>query len=92
MRLLRLTKKIGKATVLGTNPELDINWASGPGFRNGPEDYFCLKVETDHHDFALELNVDEARRLKQQVDKFLGFIDDGKQMWEPGNYFKKLKR
>ena len=60
MRLIRLTKKIGKATVLGDNPELDINWASGPGFRNGPEDYFCLKVETDHHDFALELNVDES--------------------------------
>jgi hypothetical protein len=91
MRLIRLTKKIGKATVLGNNHELDINWASGPGFRNGPEDYFCLKVETDHHDYALELNVEESRRLKEQVDKFLGFIDNGQRMWEPGNHFKKLK-
>ena len=39
----------------------------------------------------LELNIEESRRLKQQVDKFLQFIDAGQQMWEPGNYFKKLK-
>jgi len=91
MRLIRLTQKTGKATVLGDNPELDINWASGPGFRDGPEDYFCLKVEADNHDYALELAVDEARRLKRQVDKFLGFIDEGRPMWEPGNHFKKLK-
>ena len=90
MRLIRLTKKIGKPKVLGDNPELDIHWASGAGFRDGPEDYFCVKVEADNHDFAIEFNVDESRRLKEQVDKFLGFIDDGKQMWEPGNYFKKL--
>jgi hypothetical protein len=45
MRLIRLTKKTGKPTVLGADPDLDINWASGPGFRDGPEDYFCLKVE-----------------------------------------------
>jgi len=92
MRLIRLTKKTGHSKVLGNNPELDILWASGPGFRNGPEDYFCLKVEADDHDYALELDVDESRRLKEQVDKFLGFIDDGKQMWEPGNYFKKIKK
>jgi hypothetical protein len=92
MRLIRLTKKIGKSRILGDNPELDINWASGPGFRNGPEDYFCVKVEADNHDFAIEFNVDESRRLKEQVDKFLQFIDDGKQMWEPGNYFKNLKK
>ena len=91
MRLIRLTKKIGKHKVLGDNPELDINWASGPGFRDGPEDYFCLKVEADNHDYALELNVAESRHLKQQIEKFLGFIDHGQQMWEPGNFFKKLK-
>lgn len=91
MKLIRLTKKLAKPTVLGDNPELDINWASGPGFRDGPEDYFCLKVEADYHDYALELNIEESRRLKQQVDKFLQFIDAGQQMWEPGNYFKKLK-
>ena len=90
MRLIRLTKKIGKPTVIGSEPGLDINWASGPGFRNGPEDYFGLKVEAEKHDYALELNVEEARRLKQQVDKFLQFIDAGQQMWQPGNYFKKL--
>jgi hypothetical protein len=91
MRLIRLTKKISHPKVLGNNPELDIHCASGTGFRNGPQDYFCLKVEADNHNYALELNVDESRRLKEQVDKFLGFIDDGKQMWEPGNFFKKLK-
>jgi hypothetical protein len=91
MKLIRLTKKIGKPTVLGDNPELDINWASGPGFRDGPEDYFCLKVTANNHDYALELNIEESRRLKQQVDKFLQFIDAGQQMWEPGNYFKKMK-
>jgi hypothetical protein len=91
MRLIRLTKKNRNPSVLGKNPEWDINWASGPGFRDGPEDYFCLKVEADDHDYALELNVDESRHLKQQIEKFLGFIDNGQQMWEPGNYFKKLK-
>lgn len=91
MRLIRLTKKIGKTTIIGSDPELDINWASGPGFRDGPEDYFCLKVAADNHDYALELNIEESRRLKQQVDKFLQFVDAGQQMWEPGNYFKKLK-
>ena len=91
MKLIRLTKKIGRPTVLGDNPELDINWASGPGFRNGPEDYFCLRVEADNHDYALELNIEESRRLKEQVGKFLQFVDAGQQMWEPGNYFKKLK-
>ena len=92
MRLMRLSKKLGKQTILGNNSEIDINWASGPGFRDGPENYFCVKVETDDHNFALEFDVDESRRLKEQVDKFLGFIDDGKQMWEPGNYFKNLKK
>ena len=92
MRLIRFTKKIGRATVLGENPELDINWASGPGFRNGPEDYFCVKVAADQHDFAVEFNVAESRRLKEQLDKFLQFIDAGEQRWEPGDYFKNLKK
>jgi len=92
MKLIRLTKRIGKAKVLGANPELDISWASGPGFRNGPQDYFCLKVDADIHDYAIEFNVEETRRLKEQVDKFLAFIDDGQHMWQPGNYFKKLKK
>ena len=92
MRLMRLSKKIGKKTILGNNSEIDINWASGAGFRDGPENYFGIKVETDDHNFALEFDVDESRRLKEQVDKFLQFIDDGKQMWEPGNYFKNLKK
>ena len=91
MKLIRLTKKICKPKVLGDNLEMDIHWASGPGFRNGPQDYFCVKVDTEDHDFALEFNVEESRRLKEQVDKFLGFIDNGQQMWQPGNYFKKLK-
>ena len=92
MRLIRLTKKIGTPKVLGENPELDINWASGPGFRNSPEDYFCVKVEADHHDFALEFDVEEARRLKEQLDTFLQFIDAGEKRWEPGDYFKNLKK
>ncbi len=92
MKLIRLTKKIGKPTVLGDNLEMDIQWASGPGFRDGPEDYFCVKVEGAAHDFALEFTVDESRRLKEQVDKFLKFIDAGQPMWNPGNHFKKLKK
>jgi hypothetical protein len=92
MRLIRLTKKMAKPTVLGEKSEMDIHWASGPGFRDGPEDYFCVKVEGDDHDFALEFGVDESRRLKQQVDKFLAFIDAGQPMWNPGKHFKKLKK
>jgi hypothetical protein len=92
MKLIRLTKKIGKPTVLGNNPEMDIHWASGPGFRDGPEDYFCVKVEGDEYDFALEFSVDESRRMKEQVDKFLKFIDAGQPMWNPGNHFKNLKK
>ena len=92
MRLLRLSKKTRRRKNLGDDCAMDINWASGPGFRNGPEDYFGLKAEADDHDFALESDVEEARRIKVQLDKFLLFIDDGKQMWEPGNYFKKLKK
>ena len=92
MRLLRLSKKIGRSKILGDNCELDINWASGPGFRNGPEDYFGIKAEAEDHTFALEFNVDESRRIKEQLDKFLQHIDYGKHRWEPGNYFKKLKK
>ena len=92
MRLLRLSKKIGQQKSLGNNCELDIRWASGPGFRNGPEDYFSINVEADDHNFALEFNVDESRRIKDQLDKFLLHIDHGKHRWEPGNYFKKLKK
>ncbi len=58
---MRLSKKISKPKILGNNSELDINWASGPGFRGGPENYFCVNVEADDHNFALEFNVDESR-------------------------------
>ena len=92
MRLLRLAKKNRRTKILGSNAELDISWASGPGFRDGPQDYFSLNVEADDHNFALEFGVDEARRIKEQLDKFLLYIDDEKQFWEPGNYFKKLKK
>jgi hypothetical protein len=32
-------------------------------------------------------------RLTKKIckPKVLGFIDDGQQMWQPGNYFKRLK-
>ena len=92
MKLIRLTKKTGKPTVLGNNPAMDIQWASGPGFRDGPRDYFCVKFEGDDHDFALEFSIEESRRLKEQVNKFLGFIDADQPMWNPGNHFKKLKK
>lgn len=92
MRLLRLSKKVGRAKILGNDRDLDIRWASGPGFRGGPENYFGLNVETDDHDFALEFDVAESRRIKEQLDRFLLFIDDGEYCWEPGNYFKKLKK
>lgn len=91
MKLMRLSKKTGRSKILGDNCELDISWAAGPGFRGGPENYFCVKVEADNHNFALEFDVDESRRIKEQVDKFLGFIVQGEHRWEPGNYFKKLK-
>ncbi len=84
MRLLRLAKKIRRTKILGNNAELDISWASGPGFRDGPEDYFSLNVEADDHNFALEFGVDEARRIKEQLYKFLTYMDDEKQWWEPG--------
>ena len=92
MRLLRLSKKTRRPKILGDDCELDIHWASGPGFRNGPENYFGINAEANNHDFALEFDVEEARRIKVQLDKFLQFIDDGEQMWNPGNYFKKLKK
>lgn len=92
MKLIRLSKKSGRPKVLGDNCELDISWASGPGFRGGPENYFCVKAEAEDYDFALELSIDESRRIKEQIDKFLRFIDHGKHRWEPGNYFKKLKQ
>ena len=92
MKLLRLSKKNCRTKILGNNSELDISWASGPGFRDGPEDYFSINVEADDHNFALEFSVDESRRIKEQLDKFLLYIDDEKQWWEPGNYFKKLKK
>ena len=92
MRLMRLSKKIGKPKILGENSELDIRWASGPGFRDGPENYFSIIVEADDHHFALEFDVDESRRIKQKLDKFLHYMDAGKHRWEPGNYFKDLKK
>ena len=92
MRLLRLAKKNRRTKILSSNAEMDISWASGPGFRGGPQDYFSIGVEADDHDFALEFGVEEARRIKEQLDKFLLHIDEQKQWWEPGNYFKKLKK
>lgn len=92
MRLMRLSKKNRRTKILGDNSELDISWASGAGFRDGPEDYFNINVEADDHNFALEFSVDESRRIKEQLDKFLLYIDDETQRWEPGNYFKKLKK
>ena len=92
MKLLRLSKKNRRTKILNNNAEPDIRWASGPGFRDGPQDYFGIHAEAEDHDFALEFDVDEARRIKEQLDKFLLHIDDEKQFWEPGNYFKKLKK
>lgn len=92
MKLMRLSKKTGQPKTLGGNCDLDISWASGPGFRGGPENFFCLKVEADDHNFALEFDVDESRRIQEQVNKFLQHMDDGKHWWEPGNYFKKMKK
>jgi len=92
MKLMRISRKIGRTKILGNNAELDIRWASGPGFRDGPQDYFSIIVEADDHNFALEFDVDEARRIKDKLDKFLGHIDDKTQRWDPGNYFKNLKK
>jgi hypothetical protein len=51
-------------------------------------DYFRY----DDHNFALEFDIDESRRIKEQLDKFLLHIDEEKQFWEPGKYLKKLKK
>jgi len=91
MKLLRISKKNRRTKILGDKAEPDIRWASGPGFRDGPQDYFSINVEADDHNYAVELDVDESRRLKEQLDKFLSYIDDEKHFWEPGSYFKKLK-
>ena len=91
MKMLRLSKKNRRTKILGDNAELDIAWASGPGFRNGPEDYFSISTEADDHNYAMEFSIEESRRIKEQLDKFLQFIDNETQYWEPGNYFKKLK-
>jgi hypothetical protein len=91
MRLLRVSKKNRRTKTLGNQAELDIAWASGPGFRDGPEDYFSINAEANDHNYALEFSIDESRRIKEQLDKFLQYIDDETQWWEPGNYFKKLK-
>jgi hypothetical protein len=64
----------------------------GFGFRGGSENYFGIKIEADDHNVALEFDVDESPRIKQQLDKFLLYIDRGRHRWEPGNYFKNLKR
>jgi len=92
MKLIRFSKKTAQSKILGENSDLDISWAAGPGFRGGPENYFCVKVEADDHNFALEFNIDESRRIQEQVDKFLQHIDSGKHRWEPGDYFKKMKK
>jgi len=36
MRLLRFSKKIAQPKILVNNCELDLSWASGPGFKGGP--------------------------------------------------------
>ena len=92
MKLMRLSKKTRQSKNLGGKCDMDISWASGPGFRDGPENYFCLNVEADEHNFALEFDVEESRRIQEQVNKFLRHIDDGKHRWEPGNYFQKMKK
>jgi len=89
---MRLSKKIGRPKILGQDCELDIRWASGPGFRDGLENYFSIIFEADDHNFAAEFDADESRRIKEQLDKFLQHIDNGKHRWEPGNYFKNLKK
>ena len=91
MKLRRLSKKMGRSKTLGENVELDISWASGPGYRGGPENYFSLKVEAEHHDYIIELDVGESRRIKEQVENFLDHIDRGEPWWETGNYFKKRR-
>ena len=91
MRLKRYSKKNRRSKILGNDSELDIRWASGPGFRDGPQDYFSINAEADNHNYALEFSIDESHRLKEQLDKFLQQVDDETQWWEPGNYFKKLK-
>ncbi len=91
MRLLRLSKKIGKPTKLGEDCELDISWASGPGYRGGPENYFSLRAEAAGHDYVMEFDVEESRRIKEQLDDFLQHIERQKPWWEPGNYFRRLK-
>ena len=92
MKLMRLSKKIGKSKTISENSGLDISWASGPGYRGGPENYFSLGVEGDDHDYVLEMGVENARRLKEQVDDFLQRIERGEQFWETGNYFKRMKK
>ena len=46
MRLLRLSKKIAQPKILGNNCELDLSWASGPGFKGGPENYSSMKYQS----------------------------------------------
>jgi len=92
MRLLRLSKKNRRTKILGSEAEMDIAWASGPGFRDGPQDYFSINAEADNHNYAMEFSIDESRRIKEQLDKFLQYVDNETQRWEPGNYFKKLKK
>ena len=92
MKVYRISKKVGRSKTLGNDCGLDIGWASGPGFRHGPENYFSIKAEADDHDFSFELDVAESRRVKEQLEKFLQHIDNGKQFWEPGNYFQKMKK
>jgi len=91
MKLMRLSKKLRRAAVLGENAELGVSWASGPGYRGGPENYFSLDVEAEGQVFVLEFDLDESRRIKEQLDDFLQHVDKGKPWWEPGNYFRKIK-
>lgn len=91
MRLLRLAKKNRRTKTLGDNSEFDLRWASGAGFRDGPQNYFSIIVEAEDHDYALEFDVDESRRIMDQLEEFFLYFDNQKQRWEPGNYFKKLK-
>jgi hypothetical protein len=91
MKLMRLSKKIARATTLGENCHMDISWASGPGYRGGPENYFSLRIEGAAMDLLMEFDVEEAKRIKEQLDDFLQHIERGKPWWETGEYFSKVK-
>jgi len=46
------------------------------------------RVEIIHQSLSLAKVFPE----ENQIDKFLQHMDDGEHRWEPGNYFKNLKK